>query len=330
MIPRAASRHADRLAVQKRAALASVGRSWRRMTDDFDGSWFLSVGPSVHAAVVLAQDRMVSEAAGYVPRVLEETGQRVPDPVWEPDPRAWGGTAGDGRSVESLSYGAVVRAKSAVAGGASRVEALRAGGLWLTTAMGTVMSDTARSAERTFSVARKKPLYVRMLTPPSCGRCVILAGRTYSTPFERHPGCDCVSIPASENVAGDMLTDPGAYLDGLDDEGLRKALGSRANAAAYRDHGADVNQLINAYRRSGDVRRAQVYGRSVKYTTEGVSRRGWAGQAMRRSGYFQSAEQKVGRYARLRAPRLMPETIFQIATSQADARRLLKLYGWIL
>ena len=56
----------------------------------------------------------------------------------------------------------------------------------MTLALGTVIDDTARSAERLESQARHKPMYVRMLTPPSCGRCIILAGRTYHTAFERH------------------------------------------------------------------------------------------------------------------------------------------------
>lgn len=329
--PRSASDFYQGVAAEKVAALESVRRSWRRMSSEFDLSWQTSVGPAVLAATVQAQDRVAEAAGVYVPRVLRETGQAVPGLEWEPDPRAWGGTAGDGRSVQSLTYGAVTHAKSAVAGGAAVNEALAAGGVWLTQAVGTVIADTARSAEVVHARGRRKPMYVRMLNPPSCGRCIILAGQTYYTAFERHPGCDCLSIPASENVAGDLLTDPSEYLGSLDDEGLRKALGSKANAAAYRE-GADVNQLVNAYRRSGDVAKAQVYGRTVKYTIEGTTRRGWAHQSMRQARYIRDAGETrgQGRYMRLKAPRLMPETIFEIAGNRAEARRLLKLYGWIL
>lgn len=323
--PPSAARDFTRLvAAEKRDALVTVRAAWRHMGDEFDASWEGSVGRTVLAATVAAQDAVAEAAGGYVPRVLEQTGQRVADMEWEPDPMAWGGTTGDGRSVQTMSYGAVTHAKQAVAKGMTTYQALAVGGMWLTHAIGTVISDTARSAEATHARALRKPMYVRMLNPPSCGRCVILAGRTYYTAFDRHPGCDCVSIPASENVAGDLLTDPGEYLDNLDDEELRKALGSRANAQAYREYGADVNQLVNAYRRSGDVRKAQVYGRGVKYTTEGVTRRGWAGQSMRRAGYTQDGK------GRLKTPRLMPETIFDIAKNRSDAQRLLKLYGWVL
>jgi hypothetical protein len=79
------------------------------------------------------------------------------------------------------------------------------------------------------------------------------------------------------------------------------------------------------------VTTAQVYGRSIKYTTEGTTRRGWAHARMSQADYVRAAgEAKRGRYTALRAPRIMPESIYQIATSKADADRLLRLYGWIL
>ena len=329
--PRASRRFAAEVRREKRAALASVRRSWSRMTDDFDAAWEGAVGPAVLAATVQAQDAVADMARLYVPEVLAETGQVVRDASWAPVPGAWGGTAGDGRAVQSLAYGAVARAKAAVGSGVAVPAALRGGGQWLTRTLGTVIDDTARSAERLESRARHKPMYVRMLTPPSCGRCIILAGRTYHTAFERHPGCDCVSIPASESVAGDLLTDPRAHLDSLDDDALAKALGSRANAKAYREFDGDPYQLVNAYRArwtrggyAGSVHKAQVYGRNVRYTTEGVTRRGWAGQSMRGAGYAQDTR------GRLRAPRLMPDSIFDIAENRADAERLLKLSGWVL
>src|SRR5690606_23965723 len=42
--------------------------------------------------------------------------------------------------------------------------------------------------------------YVRMLTPPSCSRCTVLAGRWYrkNAGFARHPGC----FPAGAMVSG--------------------------------------------------------------------------------------------------------------------------------
>ncbi|HEY4753322.1 MAG TPA: hypothetical protein VIH37_08560, partial [Candidatus Limnocylindrales bacterium] len=41
-------------------------------------------------------------------------------------------------------------------------------------------------------------------------------------------------------------------------------------------------------------------------------------------------ELRLTHATRGRQPRLMPESIYQIATDPADAQRLLRLYGWIL
>ena len=76
--------------------------------------------------------------------------------------------------------------------------------------------------------------------------------------------------------------------------------------------GADVAQVVNA-RRENAVYPAQVLGRTVVATREGTTRRGVAHAAMR-----------GGR------TRLMPESILAIAENQADAVRLLKLYGYVL
>lgn len=91
-----------------------------------------------------------------------------------------------------------------------------------------------------------------------------------------------------------------------------------------------MSQLVNAYRHKGDVRTAQVYDRRIKYTIEGTTKRGWANWAMRNAGYAREAK-RGGRYTRLDRPRLMPETIYQIAGDDPDkAYRMLKNYGWIL
>lgn len=314
------------------AATAAALRLWRRMGDEFDPSYAL-IERQLWAVMDTAQERITAGALAYIPAVLDETNQRNPDPDYEVPVRTLVGTAGDGLGTDTLAYGAVVHAKTATLDGASSTQALAAGGRFLSTAMGTLLSDTGRTAEKMASQARRVTGYVRMLEPPSCGRCVILAGKWSGRreAFQRHPKCDCRNIPASEDIAGDLLTTPGEYLDGLDDEGLVKALGSKANAQAYKD-GADSTQLINAYRRAGAVNTAQQFGRGVKYTTEGITRRGQAFAAMSRAGYAQRqtiVREKGARYFQTRTRRLMPETIYSRATSQADAQRLLKLYGWI-
>jgi len=330
-LPPAAEPYARSQRAEMGAAVAAVRRLWSRMGEDFDASW-AQIERQLLLTLDTAQERITAGALEYVPEVLAQTSRTVRRAEYAVDPAALVGTTGAGFGTDEMAYGAVLRAKSLAGEGADWRGALAGAGAWLTAAAGTLLSDTGRTAERMAGNARGPVRYVRMLTPPSCGRCVILAGRTTgeATAFDRHPGCDCHNIPAAEAIADDLTVNAAEYLGSLDEEGLRKALGSRANAQAYID-GADVNQLINAYRASGGVRSAQVFDRTVKYSTEGVTRRGIAYRRMSqaRSVRDQGTE-RAGRYRSLRAPRLMPESIYAIAIDRADALRLLRLYGWVL
>ena len=328
-LPEAASRYAVGQRYEIGAAVHAVSRLWRGMRDDFDAS-YARVEPALLAVLFTAQERVADGALAYVPDVL---GDAAPAPLYESAGSRFVGVAGDGLPVASMAYGAVVQAKIAVAQGLEVAEALARGGRHLTLSAGTMLSDTGRAAEKVSGGAHRVKLWTRMLNPPSCGRCVILAGKTsrQSEAFDRHPGCDCRNVPASEDTGDDARTDPKAYLDGLSAAEQDKVLGSAANGQAFRD-GADMNQLINAYRRKGAVRAAQVNGRGIKYTREGTTRRGHAYWQMSQAQYVreQSVFRDGTKYYRLKAPRLMPETIYSTAKDPADAKRLLKLYGWIV
>lgn len=340
--PQVAMEYARDQRRESAAAVAAVGRLWRRVGDDFDPG-FLSVAPQMLAVMGTAQVRVTQRANAYLPDVLSATGQGRQDrPEWSMSDTALLGVAGDGRPTESLAYGAVTTAKTAVGEGATVAEASARGGRYLSLAVGTLLADTARSAETLGTAARPLSGYVRMLTPPSCGRCVILAGKRYRTnrAFERHPGCDCAHIPASENIAGDLTTSPTEYLNSLDDEALAKALGSKANAQAYSEYGANSMQLVNAYRKGGGIRPAQIPtqfvgkdGRiltqriTVKSTLEGTTVRGYGSHQMRK--VRQLTTTKDGRYRRVDAPRLMPESILNLAKSKPHATRMLRDHGWI-
>src|SRR5690606_25790677 len=108
-------------------------------------------------------------------------------------------------------------------------------------------------------------------------RCVILAGRFYrkNTGFQRHPGCDCRHIPASESVAGDLAVDPRAYFDSLTEAEQDKAF-TKAGAEAIRA-GADIGQVVNA-------RRGMYTAQGQLLTREGTTSRGRAFQALRDGG----------------------------------------------
>ncbi|MCZ4649493.1 hypothetical protein O4106_21970 [Rhodococcus pyridinivorans] len=277
-------------------------------------------------AVLQAQQAAAEQAVEFVPSVLDELNIDV-DPDGEPVPSSMVGLAGDGRPVESLLIGGKIAAKRAVTHGASDAAALQVGGRWLDMAVQTLMADTGRMVESVGVAARSGVGYVRMLNPPSCSRCVILAGRfyRYKSGFRRHPRCDCRHIPAKESIAGDLTVDPDRYFRSLPVEQQDKLFG-QAGAQAIRD-GADINQVVNARR---GMTTAQVYGRELAVTTEGVTRRGVAYTAMRNAGYAERATDiRTGRYFQARAPRPMPESLYQIAENRADALRLLRLYGYL-
>jgi len=311
------------------AALAAMSRLWRRMGSDFDAS-YARFEPSLLAVLFTAQERIADGALAYVPDVL---GADAPEPLYASAGDRFVGVAGDGMPVASMAYSAVIHAKLGVAAGLDPQVALARAGQHLNLAAGTMLSDTGRAAEKVSGGAHRVKLWTRMLNPPSCGRCVILAGKTsrQSEAFDRHPGCDCRNVPSTEDTGDDARTDPNAYLSELSEVEQDRVLGSKANGQAFRD-GADMNQLINAYRKAGAVRPAQINGQAIKYTREGTTRRGHAYWQMSQAGYVkeQGVFRDGSKYFRVKSPRLMPETIYSIAKDQDDAKRLLKLYGWVV
>lgn len=332
--PEVARQHGAEVKAEMERTSRQVQALWRRVGDDFNAG-FERVAPAIIEVMNAAQERTAVRAAEYIPQVLDATGQSSANrPRFEIDARQWVGTAGDGYPTESLAYEAVIKAKGKIASGGTMVDARQVGSAFLATSMRTLVSDTARGVEGAATNARPIAYYVRQLQGESCGRCIILAGKRTRKreAFERHERCDCVNIPAAENIAGDMTTSPTSYLDSLDDNQLAKALGSKDNARAYREFGATPNQLVNAYRKSGGIKKAQVYGRNVKYTIEGTTRRGVAYHQMQRVRALSSqglTKQAGDRYRRVSAPRLMPASIFEIAKDQSHATKLLRDHGWL-
>lgn len=322
-LPSSAEAYAAAQRLEMNRAVAAVKRQWRRMGPEFDQSYY-RLEPTLLAVVRTAQERLTSGAAEFIPTVLDEQGiKAVPFARVSTLPLI--GVAGDGRPVDSLLYGAVTGAKTAVGNGSTPFAALRSSGQWLTTAVGTLLSDTARQSEALHSGVRPVTGYVRMLNAPSCSRCVVLAGKFYrrNTGFQRHPKCDCRHIPSTESIAGDMTVDPIAYFDSLTKAEQDKTFGATGGEALR--SGANMNQVVNARR---GMQTSQIGGRKILTTTEGTTRRGFAYQTLgvSRSTDVKSAGQ---RYSRAVRPRLMPETISQIATDRADYLRLLSANGYL-
>lgn len=307
------------------STLAVVRRLWRKMGDNFDASW-LQIEEPMLLAVLQAQLSVAERAVEYVPETLGALNIDV-DPDFQIEPSSLVGLAGNGLPVDSLLVGAKVAAKRAVGNGATSAIARQAGGVWLETAVRTLLSDTGRASESLAIAVRPRVGYVRMMNPPSCSRCAVLAGKfyRYNSGFLRHPKCDCRHIPARENVAGDLRVDPKKYFDSLDRESQNKHF-TLVGAQAIRD-GADISQVVNA--RSG-MSTAQLFGRELAITSEGTTRRGVAYQALSNAGHAtRVTDVRNGRYFSSRAPRLMPESIYRIAENRDDALRLLHLNGYL-
>lgn len=348
-LPKSAERYARGLSREKKAALAAIERLFRRMNpNDFDVSWAL-IAPQIVAVLNTAQMRVGERADRYIPQVLRELNQ-VDEPEAMVNVNSFVGVTGGGLETRQVLDYAPVRAKQAVQTGATGTEALTTSKNWLLLTAGTILADTWRNVEGTnIAVRRKTEGYVRMLTPPSCGRCAVLAGKWFrrNTGFQRHPGCDCVHIPSAEASAGDLTLDIGAYFNSLDNAGQTRLVGSKANAQAVRD-GADPVQIINAYRRAGASRVLPVAqrpqnmvwesqirqgrfrdGTTYKYTIEGMdpNGRGVGATAYRRYRGSRNAN----------PDRLMPESIYSwvgrqnlTPTQQQDKIvELLRRYGWI-
>ena len=278
--------------------VAAANRLWRRMGDSFDLSW-ASIRPAMLDVVQVGRLAAATTSLDYTPKVLAETAQ-ADDPVGQINPRAFILAAPDGREMGTLLDGVIYQAKTAVKGGSSSSRALAQAGTWLSGTLLTVMSDTGRGVVSA-DIAQRPSIagYVRMLNPPSCDRCVILAGKFYrwNEGFLRHKRCDCRHIPASEDVGGDMRTDPYEYFHSLDAKAQETTFG-RSEARAIRE-GADIYRVVNVKSRGhGTAKAAAKYGTPTRMTVDDIFRvagsRTNAVRLMESNGYITGTQVRGG------------------------------------
>jgi hypothetical protein len=295
-------------------------------------SWTGGIGERIFVILSIGQETVAQEAAAYIETVLRAQDAIVDVPTL--NPLNFAGISSDGRDLEDLLVGSVIRSLERLKHGDTPEAALKAGGDFLTMVAATQISDAGRAADqvalvsaepredkleasvpdRTTPPSQKKFRYgwVRMLTPPSCSRCATLAGRFYkwNEGFERHPMCDCRHIPAIEAIASDLTTNPKEYFNSLSKEDQDKYFGV-SSSRAIRD-GADLNQVVNATKRRGAVFTADD---GKRYTREGITRRGVAGRSMARRG---------------KVLRPTPGQIYKDAKGRREeAIRLLREFGYL-
>lgn len=302
------------------------GRTWEQ-------AWRDDVGPKVASVVTAGQEAAAAQSGRYVSEVLTELGVES-KAVTALVPSAFGGAAGDGRPVESLTYGAVIHAAKAqyapemVGLSQSEVEAqaLAEAEAYISHMAEAIMADAARAAE-TAAIEMRPWLtgYIRMIEPGACSRCAVLAGKFYlhNEGFLRHPKCRCVHVPAMETIPHDPQTNPNAYFDSLT-PAEQDRIFTTAGAEAIR-LGADISQVVNARRGmntaqqnprdwipKGRIEAVTMFGRDVFVSTEGVTKRG-----------------VYGKNRGNKPVRLMPESIVALGKDRDDVIRLLTVYGYI-
>lgn len=310
---RAAEEHYRR---QQRATVLGVSaarRVWSSLAFGALSESWLALLDRMVTAVSAAQLLAARDADRYVSAALDEQSIRD-SPAGLVAASAFAGVAGDGRPLEGMLESAVIGVKVAVGRGLDERQAMASGRSRLDMLVSTAVQDAGRGAVAAGMSSRRSVTgYVRMLNPPSCSRCAVLAGRFYgwNRGFRRHPQCDCRHIPSNESAADDLVTDPKAYFRSLSTAEQNRIF-TEAGAEAIR-LGSDMAQVVNARR---GMQTATAYGRKVLVTSEGMTRRGFAGR-------------RTGPLAGGRSPRLMPEEIFRLADDREHAIRLLRKHGFL-
>ena len=293
---------AEHAAFRRRIALAVAAearKSWSLVDPARISDTWLSQMSRVLVLLTGAQRAVAGRADSYLDQVLDAQGAN-PGGRAKVVTSALSGIASDGRGLDGLLYRPVIAALSGIQRGTGVAQSMAGGGFLLDMIARTQVADAGRAADQVAMTARPQATgYVRLLVGGSCSRCAILAGRRYSwnATFNRHPRCDCTAVPAREDSADDLRTDPRRYFNALSTIEQDRVF-TRAGAESIR-LGANIGQVVNA--RSG-MAPAQVAGRTVSATTAGGG----------------------GRI------RLMPEQILRDAAGNRDeAVRLLKRFGYL-
>lgn len=312
---------------------------WRELDRrDLTGSWQTLVGPRVVEAVAGGQLAAAAQADPYVASVAAADGVDS-DPAGPLNPGLFAGHAADGRALDSLLYLPVITTKQRLAAGQSEVDAMLSGLEQLLRMAATEVMDAGRTAAGA-SIAGNRTIqgYIRVVNPPACARCIVLAGKEFgwNKGFQRHPRCDCVHMPATLIARGRHYRgafDPEDYFHGLS-KAEQDRIFTKAGARAIRD-GADMTSVVNARR---GMYTAGAYGQKVRATYEGATRRGRfyrmerARTELRTGTRFArdrvEARRGLPRF-NLRTPRLMPEEIYRLAESRDDAIRMLRRFGYL-
>lgn len=324
-----ALRHYRRQQRITRLTANQVQELWRLIdASDLTGSWNSGIGRRMVQAVTAGQLASASLADDYVDEVADAEGAD-PERAGSVRPGAFAGLTADGRALDSLMYLSVITTKQGIGGGLSSQDAMMRGLRQALTLSGSEVTQAGRGAVGASMVGKRTIQgYVRVVNPPACSRCIILAGKEYgwNKGFQRHPRCDCVHLPTTlvARNQGRGYIDPNDYFNHLS-RAEQDRIFTAAGARAIRE-GADMGQVVNARR---GMYTTTAYGRTVQATREGTTRRGYFYRQERRRAIDRGLVSPSGRDFRLMTPRLLPEEIFRLADSRDEAIAMLRRFGYL-
>ena len=317
--PETAVKHYRAMLRLQRSARAAAAVAWSSLSAAYLSESWGSVSPALERAVSRLQLDAATRGAGYGGNTLADQGLYEAPEAWV-DPSSLAGVSSRGASLGAALYSAIPHTKDLIAGGMPERVALSRGREVLQMSAAAQVADAGRTAAGLDTFARPKVGYVRMLNPPSCSRCSVLAGRFYrnNEGFQRHPRCDCVHVPTTRTEAAEsegLVHDPYAYFESLSESAQDKTFG-KAQAQAIRD-GADLFQVVNARRgmsyagvSADGTRRGQKV--VSDFTREGTSKRAlWGG-------------------ANPKGKRLTPDAIYAQGLPREATLDLLAKHGYLL
>lgn len=311
-VPSPAVRHYELMQRLQRTAVTRGRRAWVQLDPDRLSESWTALLPLLTVSIADVQLDAAVAGTSYSASTLAAR-QQYELPSAFVDPLAFVGESTDGRDLSEPLYAPVISTKHALAGGATITQALAIGRGRLDRLVHSTITDTARASASVDVATRTGVGYTRMLNPPSCSRCAILAGRFYrwNAGFDRHPECDCIHVPSKNTQAmvdEGLVADPYEYFRSLSPEDQVRIFG-KSESRSIRD-GADIFQVTNA--RRGMTKVGTTPASRARTTFEGTGRRG---------NFRTTSGRKVRRSV---------DEIYRTAGTRTRALRMLEEDGYIL
>ncbi|WP_242883986.1 hypothetical protein [Actinomadura litoris] len=237
------------------------------------GPQWLDLAPAAAALLADAQASAALVALAYLGEHAEACGA-APAPGPYLSPRAVVGHTSAGYDLAAVLGQLVGLARRRLAAGQAPDAAWRATAPRLTRIVRTEVADAHREyLSGALCLDDRIIAYQRLVMPPACGRCLILAGQryTFSAGFKRHPGCaGCTHVPIYHvpgrgEVGGTPAdhTPRGLFGQMTPAQQLAALNGDPDAVAAVRD-GVDMFAVVNGQRPAKSIKIRRTEARIAK------------------------------------------------------------------